>query len=187
MATYARCCSFISYISVLQTLSVGYGVTVNITASHAVARGSIPRIRISFSSPPNPTLSPHLPAVAVLTHGRPYGSTFRCSSMIYIRIYLHSFRLDLTRLLDLFSNFIPFRVCVLSSLLDLLAVNRAASPSFVLLVLRFLSLSFHDSRLKAHFTTTQVLMFPSHILSLSVSRPSFSFLSCLRTQWQHTE
>ena len=28
--------------------SVGYGVTANIAASHAAARGSIPRIRVNF-------------------------------------------------------------------------------------------------------------------------------------------
>lgn len=46
--------NFISYIYVSQMFSIGYGVTVNITASqaldlYAVARGSTPRIRISFS------------------------------------------------------------------------------------------------------------------------------------------
>ena len=29
--------------------SIGYGVTANIAASHAAARGSIPRIRVLFS------------------------------------------------------------------------------------------------------------------------------------------
>jgi hypothetical protein len=35
-----------SYESAENQRHVGYGVMVNITASHAVARGSIPRIRI---------------------------------------------------------------------------------------------------------------------------------------------
>ena len=39
----------IAYYKVLLSnllLSIGYGVTANITASHAVARGSIPRIGV---------------------------------------------------------------------------------------------------------------------------------------------
>ena len=32
----------------LSKYSIGYGVTANIAASHAAARGSIPRIRILF-------------------------------------------------------------------------------------------------------------------------------------------
>ena len=37
-----------SYILSYWKLQLGYGVTVNIAASHAAARGSIPRIRIMF-------------------------------------------------------------------------------------------------------------------------------------------
>ena len=40
-------------VFLIETISifvVGYGVTANIAASHAAARGSIPRIRVLFAS-----------------------------------------------------------------------------------------------------------------------------------------
>ena len=36
------------YSGYWELFQIGYGVTVNIAASHAAARGSIPRIRITF-------------------------------------------------------------------------------------------------------------------------------------------
>ena len=48
---------------------IGYGVTANIAASHAAARGSIPRIRVLFfAQPPRATLTLPLRVQAYLTN-----------------------------------------------------------------------------------------------------------------------